>query len=84
MTETSEDTARKIQIIATKAETIEKLVNNLFHATLEELEMLKTEPCEESSLLIPQMFESMKGYGDIYHGMEIIQLIRSVYLEFFL
>lgn len=73
VTETSEDTARKIQIIAAKAETIEKLVNNLFHATLEELEMLKTEPCEESSLLIPQMFENMKGYGDIYHGMEIIQ-----------
>lgn len=73
VTETSEDTARKIQIIAAKAETIEKLVNNLFHAALEELEMLKTEPCEESSLLIPQMFENMKGYGDIYHGMEIIQ-----------
>lgn len=73
LTETSEDTARKIEVIAAKAETIDKLINNLFHATLDELEMLKTEPCEESSLLIPQMFENMKGYGDIFHGMEIIQ-----------
>lgn len=73
VTETSKDTARKIEVIAAKAETIDKLINNLFHATLEELEMLKTEPCEESSLLIPQMFENMKGYGEIFHGMEIIQ-----------
>lgn len=73
MTETSSDTARKVQIIAAKADIIDKLVSNLFHATLAELEMLKVEPREESSLLISQMLENMKGYGDIFHGMEIIQ-----------
>lgn len=73
VTETSEDIARKVGIIAAKADTIDKLVNNLFHATLNELEMLKVEPCEESSLLILQMFENMKGYGDIFNGIEVIQ-----------
>lgn len=72
VTETSEDTAAKIQIIAAKADTIDKLVNNLFHATLNELEMLKVEPCAESSLLIPQMFKNMKGYGDIFRGMKVV------------
>lgn len=72
MTETSADTARKVQIIAAKADTIDKLVSNLFHATLDELEMLRVEPCEESSLLIPQMLENMRGYGDIFRGMEIV------------
>lgn len=73
VTETTPDTAKKIQIIAARAETIERLVNNLFHATLEELEMLKTEPRGESSLLIPKMFETLKGYGEIFRGMEIVQ-----------
>lgn len=73
VTEISEDTAKKVRVIAAKADTIDKLVNNLFHATLNELEMLKTEPCEESSMLVGQIFENMKGYGDIFNGMEIIQ-----------
>lgn len=73
MTETSADTARKVQIIAAKADTIDKLVSNLFHAALDELEMLKVEPREESSMLIPQMLENMRGYGDIFRGMEIVQ-----------
>lgn len=71
--ETSEDVKKKIKVIATKADTIDRLVSNLLHAALEELEELKTEIREESSLLIPEMFESMKSYSDLFAGVEIVQ-----------
>ncbi|MDE6845563.1 MAG: HAMP domain-containing histidine kinase [Lachnospiraceae bacterium] len=63
--ERKEDTLRKIGVIAGKAEMIDNLINNMFHATLEELEMLKVEPAEESSLLILDMFQDFKYYGQI-------------------
>lgn len=65
VTEQKEDTLRKVGMIAGKAEMIDSLINNMFHATLEELEMLKVEPAEESSLGIPEMFQDFKYYGQI-------------------
>lgn len=65
VTEQKEDTLRKVGVIAGKAEMIDSLINNMFHATLEELEMLKVEPAEESSLVIPEMFHDFKYYGQI-------------------
>ena len=43
----------------------------MFHATLEELEVLKVEPVEERSTLIPDMFKELKYYGDIRLENEI-------------
>ncbi len=43
----------------------------MFHATLEELEVLKVEPKEESSTLIPDMFQDLKYYGEILLENEI-------------
>lgn len=65
VTEQKEDTLRKIGVIAGKAEMIDNLVGNMFHATMEELEVLKVEPAEESSLVIPEMFHDFKYYGQI-------------------
>lgn len=59
------DTLEKIRIIETKADTIDHLVGNMFHATMEELSVLKVKPCEESSILISKMLENLKYYGDI-------------------
>lgn len=67
----NEDTLEKVGIIAAKAETIEHLADNMFHATLEELEVLKVEPKEESSTLIPCMFQDLKYYGEILPENEI-------------
>ncbi|MBD5541243.1 MAG: HAMP domain-containing histidine kinase [Lachnospiraceae bacterium] len=69
--EKNEDTLEKVGIIAAKAETIEHLADNMFHATLEELEVLKVEPKEESSTLIPDMFQDLKYYGEILLENEI-------------
>ncbi len=65
VTEQKEDTLRKVGVIAGKAEMIDNLVGNMFHATMEELEVLKVEPVEESSLIIPEMFHDFKYYGQI-------------------
>ncbi|MBD5524674.1 MAG: HAMP domain-containing histidine kinase [Lachnospiraceae bacterium] len=65
VTEQKEDTLRKIGVIAGKAEMIDNLVGNMFHATMEELEVLKVEPIEENSLIIPEMFHDFKYYGQI-------------------
>ena len=65
VTEQKEDTLRKIGVIAGKAEMIDNLVGNMFHATMEELEVLKVEPAEESSLVVPKMFHDFKYYGQI-------------------
>ncbi|MDE6389008.1 MAG: HAMP domain-containing histidine kinase [Lachnospiraceae bacterium] len=65
VTEENEDTLRKVGVIAGKAEMIEQLVDNMFHATMEELVLLKVEPTAESSLMIPEMFHDFKYYGQI-------------------
>lgn len=65
VTEEKDDTLRKIDVIAGKAEMIDNLISNMFHATMEELEMLKVEPTEESSLRIPEMFDDFRYYGQI-------------------
>lgn len=65
VTEQREDTLRKIGVIAGKAEMIDNLVGNMFHATMEELEVLKVEPTDENSLVILEMFHDFKYYGEI-------------------
>lgn len=55
----------KIQIIGQKVDVIEHLVNNLFHATLEEMQSLKVTPGEESSMILLEMLEEMNHYGRI-------------------
>ncbi len=65
MKEKNPDTLEKVNVIAGKAEMIDSLVGNMFHATLEELEVLKVEVTEESSLEIMEMFLELKYYGEI-------------------
>lgn len=49
----------KIDVIYNKADMIDKLISNLFHATLEELEMLKIDAVEEESNVIFKMFKEI-------------------------
>lgn len=63
--ETNPETLKKVALIDSKAKMIQKLVDNLFHATLEELTVLKVEPVEESSLCITEIFKELEYYGQI-------------------
>ena len=56
----------KVQLIEKKADVVEQLINNMFHATLEELEVLKVEPQEELSTCIDEMFKELQVYGNIH------------------
>lgn len=56
----------KVDVIYNKADIIDKLISNMFHATLEELEMLKIEPIEEDSIVIEKMFQEINHDGKIH------------------
>lgn len=70
---TSSDAAvlKRVDVISGKTQTIEQLVDNLFHATLEELTVLKVEPVEESTTVITDMIDNMSSYGEIEVANEI-------------
>lgn len=62
-------TSQKLVVIDEKASTVEKLVDNLFHATLEELQVLKVNPLEESSEIISNLLADLKSYTEVHlHG----------------
>lgn len=63
--ELNEDIKEKICAIQKKADVINQLVNNLFHATMEELEVLKVELAETSCVCITEMFSALMTYGEI-------------------
>lgn len=77
--ESNSDTLEKINVIAGKADMIDALINNLFHATMEELQALKMEVTEESSLQIPAVFQELKYYGEIVVENEIAECL--VYMD---
>lgn len=71
VTSKDESVLNRINVINGKTETIEQLVDNLFHATLEELQVLKVEPTEESTENILYMIDNMTSYGDVIMENEL-------------
>lgn len=65
MKEKNKDTLNKITVIHGKAKMVNDLIDNLLHASLEELTALKVEPMEESSLCIYEMIQEQQIYGEI-------------------
>lgn len=63
--EKNENTLEKIAVINGKAKMVNDLIDNLLHASLEELTVLKVEPIEESSLCIYEMIREQQIYGEI-------------------
>nr|WP_320023934.1 HAMP domain-containing sensor histidine kinase [uncultured Acetobacterium sp.] len=59
------ESIEKIAVIDAKADTIDALISNLFHATLEELEILKVNVSEQPSTVIIQMLKDMDSFGKI-------------------
>lgn len=64
--EQNPDTKAKVAVIHAKAGMVDALANNLFQASLEELEVLKVEPAEEQSPCIREMFGELKDYSEIH------------------
>lgn len=68
--QTNDETVlQKIEVIGRKADVIDALITDMFHATLEDLKMLKVNPCEEMSTIILPMINQMDYFGRIHiHG----------------
>ncbi|ABX41405.1 histidine kinase [Lachnoclostridium phytofermentans ISDg] len=61
-----EDTIRKVQIIDEKADMIDHLISDMFHATLEDLTVLKIICKEEMSTILDEILEQMNHYSKIH------------------
>ncbi|MBP5492888.1 MAG: HAMP domain-containing histidine kinase [Clostridiales bacterium] len=72
------DVQEKVAVIKSKADSVEHLVDNMFKATLEELEELKVEPKEESSLIISDMLSDLRYYGEVKQEGEVPQCLILV------
>lgn len=59
------DTLEKLEVIAAKADTVDHLIENMFHSTLEELKTLKVEATEENSLCLMKMVTELNYYDGI-------------------
>lgn len=56
----------KIQLINDRANMINSLINNMFHATLEELEVLEVSAKEELSIILGDIMDKVKYIGGIH------------------
>ena len=59
------DIQEKVSVIKSKASSVEQLVDNMFRATLDDLDELKVTPREESSLIIGDMLKDLRFYGTV-------------------
>ena len=59
------DVKEKVSVIKSKAASVEHLVDNMFRATLDDLDELKVTPREESSLIIDGMLKDLRFYGTV-------------------
>lgn len=69
----------KIRIINEKSDMIDKLISNMFHATLEELNALKIDKRLEPSTLIIPMFEDLKFYDNLVISNDVPECL--VYMD---
>ena len=61
-----EDILAKVTVIEQKADMIDKLISNMFHASLEELNSLSVEPRETLSTVIEKDFMDLNYYKKIH------------------
>ena len=59
------DVKEKVSVIKSKATSVEQLIDNMFRATLDDLDELKVTPREESSLIIDGMLKDLRFYGTV-------------------
>ena len=72
------DVQEKVTVIKSRASSVEQLVDNMFRATLDDLDELKVTPREESSLIINDMLSSLRFYGTVEQKGEIPECLILV------
>ena len=72
------DVQEKVAVIKSRASSVEQLVDNMFRATLDDLDELKVTPREESALIINDMLSSLRFYGTVEQKGEIPECLILV------
>ena len=65
------DVLEKVDVIKAKANSVDQLIDNMFKATLEDLEELKVEPVEENSKILSDMISELRFYGSVETKNEV-------------
>lgn len=60
-----QDMSEKVGSIGAKTETINRIMENVFHSALEDLNQIEVVPKEESTELIEEYFRNIRNYGNI-------------------
>lgn len=79
-----DDIQEKVSVIKSKATSVEHLIDNMFRATLDDLDELKVTPREESSLIIEDMLAGLRFYGTVEQNgsvPECLILVDKLRLE---
>ena len=72
------DVQEKVSVIKSKAASVEQLIDNMFRATLDDLDELKVTPREESSLIIEDMLGDLRFYGTVEQKGSVPECLISV------
>ncbi len=72
------DILEKVSVIKAKAASVEHLIDNMFKATLDELEELKVEPTEESSKILSDFVSELRFYGAVEQKNEVPECLILV------
>ena len=72
------DVQEKVSVIKSKATSVEQLIDNMFRATLDDLDELKVTPREESSLIIEDMLGDLKFYGTVEQKSSVPECLIRV------
>ena len=72
------DVRDKVAVIKSKATSVEQLIDNMFRATLDDLDELKVNPREESSLIIGGMLNDLRFYGTVEQKGQIPECLILV------
>lgn len=78
------DNLEKVGYISNKSETINQLVESVFHATLDDMEQVKIKPEETDSRIIEGCIKNLKEYGNIIlenHIPECLVYIDKLRME---
>ncbi len=65
------DILEKVEVIKAKASSVDRLIDNMFKATLDELEELKVEQTEESSKILADIISELRFYGMVETKNEV-------------
>ena len=74
----NDDFREKVGMISSKTETISKIMENVLHSTMDELDKIEINVREESSVIIESYFRNLQNYGNIIMENHIPECLVNI------